>query len=447
MKFVLLFVITFQFVFTCYAQKQVTFLITYDGINNKKKIKPVSYNYVTNKFQFYVTKIIKIDSLHEKVIVFLKQPVEINIAKHIIFVESGQLYHVKYFLKKDSIVISGKYSGNSKYADLIDNSKFSNIIFSDFKGNEIKLKEALQDVRNQKLAKIDSLFKLNVMSLECHKYLFNEIYYSHILSLIDIGNSLSIENSSKKLVILDEVKTEKFKDSTKLSSKFYGFAMSSLCTDILTHRDAYEYTVSHLKRSTVSIKSKFKGIQREFLLSYLFRRYCRKQLADYKNDIDSLYVELTSTLKNVEYKSVVSYWYEYYNKANKVIPDLILNAQLYTQKNDSITLRSLIQKDKLNIIDFWASWCSPCIKQINKYNEKIGVINMYNIIFVSIDEDINLYLQSSNKLKINSYLLSPFNTKFVNDYFAIPPIPRTVLIENMVIKECDFDFNSFLEMR
>lgn len=446
MKSLALLLITILSAISILAQKQVTLLLTYDGVNHKK-IAPVSYNYVTNKFQFFETKTIKIDSLHEKVIIYIKQPGEVNISKHKIFIESGQLFQIKYFLKNDSISINGKYSGNGKYADLIDNSKFQNIIFSDFKGNEIKLKEVLQEVCNKKIAKIDSLFKLNIMSFQCHKYLYNEIYYSYIQSLIDIGNSLSIGDSSKKLILWNEVKNAKFKDSSNLSSKFYGFAMSSLCSDILTKRLAYEYNVDHLRRTIVSIKSNFKGLQREFLLSYLFRRYCRKQSEDYNKDIDSLYSELTETIENEEYKSVVSSWYEYYKKANKEIPDSILNAQLYSSNNDSINLKSLIQNDKLNIIDFWASWCSPCIKQINKYNDKIGTINnRYNIIFISIDEESDMHLKSSNKLKIKSYQLSPFNTKYVKEFFAIPPIPRTVLIANKIIKECDFDFNSFLEI-
>jgi len=54
------------------------------------------------------------------------------------------------------------------------------------------------------------------------------------------------------------------------------------------------------------------------------------------------------------------------------IPDDILDLPIRivndTQGRDSITIREL-SKDKILVLDFWARWCSPCIKAMDKWED------------------------------------------------------------------------------
>ncbi|MEI8075768.1 MAG: thioredoxin-like domain-containing protein, partial [Bacteroidota bacterium] len=178
----------------------------------------------------------------------------------------------------------------------------------------------------------------------------------------------------------------------------------------------------------------------------VFRLYARKQLPEYHERLDSLFSEFNTTVKSTEYNTAISNWYEFYNKANKVIPDFILNAQLYNKNGDSIALHSLLKQGSKNIIDFWASWCSPCVKQIKEYNTvKDKISDRYNIIFISIDDEMKNHQDASSKLNLVSYLLSPYNSEKIKDYFAIPPIPHSILVENNQIKDIGFDFYTFLK--
>lgn len=53
------------------------------------------------------------------------------------------------------------------------------------------------------------------------------------------------------------------------------------------------------------------------------------------------------------------------------IPDDILDLPIRivndTQGRDSITIREL-SKDKILVLDFWARWCSPCLKAMDKWH-------------------------------------------------------------------------------
>jgi thiol-disulfide isomerase/thioredoxin len=433
------------FILKTYSQNTVVFNVKFTGPIHKK-VEAVSYDYINNKFVFYECKVVKIDAKQERLSFDIKSPVELTIFNQTIFVEPGQTYQVKYFLGKDSAEVTGKYYGNAIYSEILENRKYPEYQLSAYNGKEIQLKELLHNKCSSKLAIVDSIFRLNIMSAACYKYMYNEIYYSFLSSLLAISKTVSPNDSVTINILLEDFKMSKFIDSSNLLSKFYGFAISEYCINILVKRNLNEYSKDHLNRSIAAIKSNFSGLQKEYLLCYVFRLYARKQLPEYHERLDSLFSEFNTTVKSTEYNTAISNWYEFYNKANKVMPDFVLNAQLYNKNGDSIALHSLLKQGSKNIIDFWASWCSPCVKQINEYNTvKDKISDRYNIIFISIDDEMKNHQVASGKLNLVSYLLSPYNSEKIKDFFAIPPIPHSILVENNQIKDIGFDFYTFLK--
>lgn len=99
------------------------------------------------------------------------------------------------------------------------------------------------------------------------------------------------------------------------------------------------------------------------------------------------------------------------------------------------------EADKLLVVNFWATWCKPCVEELPHFmevNEQLASVDSYKMILVSLDkadmlEDV---YQVAKKLNLNTdiYILS--DNKRMNEWIpAIDSqwsgaIPATVFFKN-----------------
>lgn len=149
----------------------------------------------------------------------------------------------------------------------------------------------------------------------------------------------------------------------------------------------------------------------------------------YSSRPDDTYNLLERYILDSEYKNKISDLYNTIKKA--AAGSKFRNTTFLDSNGKTMTFNDL--RGKLVYIDFWATWCLPCIEEIPYLKKLQTKYANANIHFVSICID-------DTKLKWNSFIeerklsgiqlfANESNTKLLKDNYSINGLPRFILLD------------------
>lgn len=114
----------------------------------------------------------------------------------------------------------------------------------------------------------------------------------------------------------------------------------------------------------------------------------------------------------------------------KVIEDNILlnNLDFYDYKGNPTEV--INQETDFYIVNFWASWCAPCIKEMKSLDKLSDKLPNLKIITLSQDSDINdaiLFFKKNNYENLENYF--DFD-KNISKEFTLRGLPTTFIFNN-----------------
>lgn len=172
------------------------------------------------------------------------------------------------------------------------------------------------------------------------------------------------------------------------------------------------------------------------ILNYVLTDHVKNRYNSIKSNVifcDSILTDYNQLCTNETYKLALKNYIDNSNKLSKgtSVPDI----KLKDIKGNDVSLSQF--KGKLIYIDFWATWCAPCLVNMPDSKKLMEEFKEVTFLYINIDDNRKnweKYLKDKNEIKSNHLYANELTTTEIYKLFNFKSIPHYILIDK------DFNF-------
>jgi thiol-disulfide isomerase/thioredoxin len=247
------------------------------------------------------------------------------------------------------------------------------------------------------------------------------------------------EAISKNSKYLEGIDYKLFDRNDQEDNGYFYLALVNYLHFFSTINDTSEiYSKQKLEFQLNFIDKILSGNTKEYAITKALSEYHKHVNPENLDFLNSAVVKNLTQIKEKKYREALELIKQKLVTLGTELPQNVLKSRLIDMDGNSITLEEILKNknDNIKAIDFWASWCAPCISEIkNSYQirNKLAEEKKITFLYFSTDKSQKKWRNKVAELKEfgmdkEQYLITEEASSVLGNYFSISSIPKYVIL-------------------